>query len=253
MSLSPYYPRLGVNIDHVATVRNARGGAFPDPVRAALLAEKSGADGVTAHLREDRRHISDADIRLLCERVKVPLNLEMAPTDEMLAIALRHVPASVCIVPEKREEKTTEGGYGVAENAALIKGMIARLKVKHIKVSLFIDPEFKQIEASRAVGADIVEFHTGEYCLAAERDEADKKRTLSALKEAFEYAHRQGLKVHAGHGLNYKTAAEISALPYVEELNIGHFMIGEAIFCGLETVIQQMRDAMAKGFEKRAA
>ncbi|WP_336098240.1 pyridoxine 5'-phosphate synthase [Roseovarius sp. CH_XMU1461] len=237
--------RLGVNIDHVATIRNARGGAYPDPVRAAKLAEEAGADGITAHLREDRRHILDADIDGLMEALTVPLNFEMAATDEMQAIALRHKPHAVCIVPEKREERTTEGGLEVAREENKLAHFIAPLREAGCRVSIFIAADRAQIEAAHRIGAEVIELHTGAYCdYHAEGDFAARDRELVALTEMATFAHSLGLEVHAGHGITYDTVAPIAALPEVRELNIGHFLIGEAIFRGLTPAIAEMRAAM---------
>jgi pyridoxine 5-phosphate synthase len=234
-------PRLGVNIDHVATVRNARGTTTPDPVRAALLAEASGADGITAHLREDRRHISDADIENLMAALTVPLNFEMAATDEMQAIALRHNPHAVCIVPEKRAERTTEGGLDVVREEPRLKGFIAPLRDAGARVSIFIGADQAQIEAAHRIGADVIELHTGAYCDAfAEGRIADSDRELAALSAMSAHAHSLGLEVHAGHGLTYDTVQPVAAFPEVRELNIGHFLIGEAIFSGLVPAIHEM-------------
>ena len=238
--------RLGVNIDHVATVRNARGGAMPDPVRAARLAEAAGADGITAHLREDRRHITDADIAALTDAVDVPLNLEMAATEEMQAIALRHRPEAVCIVPEKREERTTEGGLDLASDENRLAHFIAPLREAGCRVSIFIAAERRQIEAAHRIGAAVVELHTGAYCdLHAEGRMAERDAELARLAEMATFAHQLGLEVHAGHGLSYDTVRPIAALPEVVELNIGHFLVGEAIFVGLEHAIRHMRALMA--------
>ncbi|WP_424990342.1 pyridoxine 5'-phosphate synthase [Fluviibacterium sp. S390] len=243
MSRTPL--RLGVNIDHVATVRNARGSAYPDPLRAALLAEAAGADGITAHLREDRRHISDADIAALADRLTVPLNFEMAATDEMQAIALRHKPHAVCIVPEKREERTTEGGLDVRREEARLAAYIAPLRAAGSRVSIFIAADAAQIEAAQRIGAEVIELHTGAYCdFHAEGRIAERDAELARLTEMATYAKAQGLEVHAGHGLTYDTVQPIAALPEVMELNIGHFLIGEAIFLGLEPAIREMRRLM---------
>lgn len=237
--------RLGVNIDHVATVRNARGSAYPDPVRAALLAEKAGADGITAHLREDRRHIVDADIERLMAALSTPLNFEMAATAEMQAIALRHRPHAVCIVPEKREERTTEGGLDVAGDIARLTDYIAPLREAGCRVSMFIGHDARQIEASARIGAAVVELHTGHYCdLHYEGRIAERDAELAALVEGARLAHSLGLEVHAGHGLTYETVAPIAVLPEVRELNIGHFLIAEAIFTGLGPAIDEMRQRM---------
>ncbi len=237
--------RLGVNIDHVATVRNARGGACPDPLRAARIAEEAGADGITAHLREDRRHISDADIDGLMQILGIPLNFEMAATGEMQAIALRHKPRAVCIVPEKREEKTTEGGLEVAREENRLAHFIAPLQEAGCRVSIFITADMKQIEAAHRIGAQVVELHTGAYCDAhAEGRPEDRDRELEALREMSVHAASMGLEVHAGHGLTYDTVKPVAALPEVAELNIGHFIIGEAIFRGLTPAIHTMRALM---------
>ncbi|CUI00413.1 pyridoxine 5'-phosphate synthase [Leisingera aquaemixtae] len=237
--------RLGVNIDHVATVRNARGGAYPDPVRAAKLAEEAGADGITAHLREDRRHITDADIDGLMEALSVPLNFEMAATEEMQKIALRHKPHAVCIVPEKREERTTEGGLEVAREENRLAHYIAPLRAAGCRVSIFIAADRKQIEAAHRIGAEVIELHTGAYCdFHAEGKVAERDRELEALREMSAYAHSLGLEVHAGHGLTYETVQPVAAFPEVKELNIGHFLIGEAIFRGLTPAVQEMRRLM---------
>ena len=237
--------RLGVNIDHVATVRNARGGALPDPVRAAKLAEAAGADGITAHLREDRRHIGDADIAALMEALTVPLNFEMAATEEMQKIALRHVPHAVCIVPERREERTTEGGLEVAREENRLAHFIAPLRDAGCRVSLFIAADRAQVDSAARIGAQVVELHTGAYCdAAAEGDTAARDAELARLTEMAAHAESLGLEVHAGHGLNYDTVTPIAALPQVQELNIGHFLIGEAIFIGLEAAISGMRSLM---------
>ena len=237
--------RLGVNIDHVATVRNARGSAYPDPVRAAKLAEAAGADGITAHLREDRRHITDGDIDALMSELTLPLNFEMAATDEMQAIALRHKPHAVCIVPEKREERTTEGGLEVAREENKLAHFIAPLADAGCRVSIFIAADRPQIEAARRIGAAEVELHTGAYCdFHAEGRFEERDAELARLTEMARFAHELGLEVHAGHGLTYDTVTPVAALPEVRELNIGHFLIGEAIFTGLEASIAEMRRLM---------
>lgn len=237
--------RLGVNIDHVATVRNARGGDYPDPLRAAKLAEEAGADGITAHLREDRRHISDTDIDGLMEVLSVPLNFEMAATDEMQKIALRHKPHAVCIVPEKREERTTEGGLEVAREENKLAHFIAPLREAGCRVSIFIAADRRQIEAAHRIGAEVIELHTGAYCDAHAEGHPDvAARELQALREMSTFAHSLGLEVHAGHGLTYDTVQPVAAFPEVRELNIGHFLIGEAIFRGLIPAIAEMRRLM---------
>lgn len=234
--------RLGVNIDHVATIRNARGGRHPDPLRAALMAVEAGADGITAHLREDRRHISDADIERLAHGMGRPLNLEMAATEEMLEIALRHRPHAVCLVPERREERTTEGGLDVAAQHNLLAPFVRELSAAKIRVSLFVEANPVQLAVARALGAHVVELHTGAYCDAhAEGDLALRDRILERLREGAREATRLGLEVHAGHGLNYETVGPVAAIPEVVELNIGHFLVGEAIFTGLDASIRRMR------------
>ncbi|MBQ0749739.1 MAG: pyridoxine 5'-phosphate synthase [Roseovarius sp.] len=237
--------RLGVNIDHVATVRNARGGAYPDPLRAAKIAQEAGADGITAHLREDRRHISDADIDGLMEVLTVPLNFEMAATEEMQRIALRHKPHAVCIVPEKREERTTEGGLEVAREENRLAHFIAPLRDAGCRVSIFIAADKRQIDAAHRIGAEVIELHTGAYCDAHAEGHFDARdRELESLREMSAYAHALGLEVHAGHGLSYDTVQPVAAFPEVMELNIGHFLIGESIFRGLGPAIAEMRRLM---------
>lgn len=237
--------RLGVNIDHVATVRNARGTPWPDPVEAARVAEAAGADGITAHLREDRRHISDDDIARLMEALTRPLNLEMAATAEMQAIALRHRPHAVCIVPEKREERTTEGGLDVASDLARLTEFIAPLREAGCRVSLFIGHDPRQIEAAARAGAAVVELHTGAWCdFGIEGRPAAQAEELEGLREGARLAHSLGLEVHAGHGLTYDNVGPIAALPEIRELNIGHFLIGEAILRGLGPAIAEMRRRM---------
>ncbi|MGE0744284.1 MAG: pyridoxine 5'-phosphate synthase [Rhodospirillales bacterium] len=233
--------RLGVNVDHVATVRNARGGGHPDPVRAALAAEAAGADGITAHLREDRRHIRDADIAALMQRLRAPLNFEMAATPEMARIALAHRPHAACLVPEKREERTTEGGLDVAGAAVRLAEFIAPLVAAGIRVSMFVEPDPRQLDAARAIGAPVVELHTGAYCEAAGEERA---RELARLRAAAAHAAAIGLECHAGHGLDFDTVGAVAAIPTVVELNIGHFLVGEAIFTGLDAAIRRMRAAM---------
>lgn len=238
--------RLGVNIDHVATIRNARGGAHPDPVRAAILAAEAGADGITAHLREDRRHISDADIERLVKEIEPPLNLEMAATEEMLKIALRHKPHAACIVPEKRAEVTTEGGLDAAGGHNHLKPYISALADEGIRVSLFIDPELRQLDAATELGAPVVELHTGAYCEAflEHGKGAESDRELERIVEAAAHAEKLDLECHAGHGLTYETVPPVAAIPNVVELNIGHFLVGEAIFIGFEAAIRRMRETM---------
>jgi pyridoxine 5-phosphate synthase len=234
--------RLGVNIDHVATIRNARGGPHPDPVRAAISAAQAGADGITAHLREDRRHITDRDIERLRSEIDLPLNLEMAATSEMLAIALHHRPHAACIVPERREERTTEGGLDVAGNRDTLAPMIRDLGAAGIRVSLFINPDPIQLDAAAAVGAPVVELHTGAYCDA--ENDASRLREFDRIRVAAAHAEAIGLECHAGHGLSFDTVTPVAAIPTIVELNIGHFLIGEAIFGGLDGTIRQMRALM---------
>jgi pyridoxine 5-phosphate synthase len=236
--------RLGVNIDHVATVRQARGSAYPDPVRAALLAQAAGADGITAHLREDRRHISDDDITRLSRELKIPLNLEMAATDEMHVIALDAKPHAACIVPEKREEITTEGGLDAARQHNHLAPLIGSLRAANIRVSLFVEPDPKQLDAAASLGAPVVELHTGAY---ANAEGAEQQRILKRLKDAAAYGTSLGLEIHAGHGLTFDNVMPIAAIPQIRELNIGHFLIGEAIFTGLENAIRRMRALMDDG------
>jgi len=236
--------RLGVNIDHVATLRNARGGSHPDPLWAALLAARAGADGITAHLREDRRHITDADIERLVRESTLPLNFEMAATDEMVAIALTIKPHAVCIVPEKREERTTEGGLDIIQHTALLSGYIAKLKDASIRVSLFINPVSEQIMAAQEVGAQVVELHTGKYCEEVEKKAEAATRELENIIAAAAQATKLGLECHAGHGLSFATVSPIAAIADIVELNIGHFLVGEAIFMGLEQSIVHMKKLM---------
>ena len=233
--------RLGVNIDHVATIRNARGGRHPDPVRAAMLAAAAGADSITAHLREDRRHISDNDIRRLSEEVDLPLNLEMAATEEMLEVALRHRPHAACLVPERREEVTTEGGLDAVAGHGHLRPYVAKLAAAGIRVSLFVDPEEAQLAMAKTLGAPVVELHTGAYC---EAQGQARGRELERLAAAARGAEELGLECHAGHGLGFETVGAVAALPQVVELNIGHFLVGEAIYGGLEGAIRRMRALM---------
>jgi len=235
------YLRLGVNIDHVATIRNARGGGHPDPVEAAKLAVKAGADGITAHLREDRRHISDSDITRLCNEIDKPLNLEMAATEEMLEIALAHVPHAACIVPEKREERTTEGGLDARGGHDRLVPFVDTLSKAGIRVSLFIEPDIGQLDAAKALGAPVIELHTGAYCDATGEN---REIELARLTKAAAHGHQLGLECHAGHGLTFDTVGPVAAIPTIAELNIGHFLIGEAIFIGLERSIADMRRHM---------
>ena len=239
--------RLGVNIDHVATIRNARGGRHPDPIRAARAAVQAGADGITAHLREDRRHISDDDLLRLMREIDLPINLEMAPTEEMLAIALKHKPHAACIVPERREERTTEGGIDAVTKHDALVPFVRELSAANIRVSLFIEPNAEQIAVAKALGADVVELHTGAYCDAAlAGDTVERDRQLAALRNGACVAARLGLEVHAGHGLAFETVGPVAAIAELSELNIGHFLVGEAIFSGLDSAIRRMRMAMDK-------
>lgn len=233
--------RLGVNVDHVATVRNARGSDYPDPVRAALQAAEAGADGITAHLREDRRHIRDGDIERLMAELSVPLNFEMAATDEMIGIALRHRPHAACIVPERRQEVTTEGGLDVIGRHNVLKPMIARLSDQGIRVSLFVEPDPAHLDAAHALGAPVVELHTGAYC---ETEGAERERHFGRIRAAAARAAELGLECHAGHGLSYESVGPVAGIRTIVELNIGHFLIGEAIFVGMDEAIRRMRAAM---------
>ena len=233
--------RLGVNIDHVATIRNARGGDHPDPVRAARIAAEAGADGITAHLREDRRHITDGDIDRLMAEIDLPLNLEMAATEEMLSIALAHRPHAACIVPEKREERTTEGGLDAAGQFAMLRPFVTRLADAGIRVSLFIEPSERQVDAALRLRAPVVEFHTGRY---AHVDGEERVTELKRLSDAAALAAKNGIEPHAGHGLTFDNVAPVAAIPQLAELNIGHFLVGEAIFTGLEASVLRMRQLM---------
>lgn len=232
--------RLGVNIDHVATVRNARGGAHPDPVRAAVAAEAAGADGITAHLREDRRHIRDADMYAIRQAVTVPLNFEMAATDEMVGIALDVKPNAACIVPERREEVTTEGGLAVAGRESELEPYFTRIRDAGIRLSLFIEASEAEIRAAAALGADIIELHTGRYC----HDESGRAAELARIRKAAELADSLGVECHGGHGLDFDTVGAIAAIPQIHELNIGHFLMGEAMFSGMDKAIAEMRRLM---------
>ncbi|MEW5421881.1 pyridoxine 5'-phosphate synthase [Amorphus sp. 3PC139-8] len=246
--------RLGVNIDHVATLRNARGGRDPDPLRAAQMAIDAGADGITAHLREDRRHIVDADIARLAHEIARPLNLEMAATDEMVAIALRTAPHAVCLVPENRAERTTEGGLDVVGGEARLAVPVGLMRDSGIRVSLFVEPDPRQLDVARKLGAAVVELHTGRYCdLVAAGDGEAAEAELRRLTEAAAYGEEIGLEVHAGHGISFETVAAIAAVPQVVELNIGHFLVGEAVFVGLATAIGEMRARMDAARAEAAA
>jgi len=240
--------RLGVNIDHVATVRNARGGSHPDPVRAARTAVEAGADGITAHLREDRRHIRDADMETLARVLTVPLNFEMAATDEMVALALRLKPHAACLVPEKREERTTEGGLDIVGGHDHLAPRIAALRAAGVRVSLFVEPDEAVMEAAHRLGAPVVELHTGTYCEAVAAGDAGRVATeLARIARAATHGAGLGLEIHAGHGLALDSVAPVAALPEIAELNIGHALIGEAIFCGLSQAVRDMRAAMDRG------
>lgn len=234
--------RLGVNIDHVATIRNARGGDHPDPVRAARIAAEAGADGITAHLREDRRHITDGDIDRLMAEIDLPLNLEMAATEEMLAIALAHRPHAACIVPEKREERTTEGGLDAAGQFETLRPFVDRLGAAGIRVSLFIEPSDRQVEAALRLAAPVIEFHTGRYAHASGEERTVELRKVS---DAAALAAKNGIEPHAGHGLTFDNVVPVAAIPQLAELNIGHFLVGEAIFTGLDASVRRMRALMA--------
>jgi len=233
--------RLGVNIDHVATIRNARGGDHPDPVRAAMLAESAGADGITAHLREDRRHITDHDLERLVAAVSLPLNLEMAATEEMLAIALAHRPHAACIVPERRQERTTEGGLDAAGQLSQLAPIVERLLKANIRVSLFIEPSEEQVTAAVRLGVPVVEFHTGRFAHVEGEERAVELRRIS---DSAALAVKNGIEPHAGHGLTFANVVPIAAIPQIAELNIGHFLVGEAIFIGLDRSITRMRELM---------
>jgi pyridoxine 5-phosphate synthase len=239
--------RLGVNIDHIATVRNARGGALPDPVRGALLAIEAGADGITAHLREDRRHIRDEDIARLMASISKPLNFEMATTEEMIGIAIRTKPHAACLVPEKRSERTTEGGFDVIGGHDHVKEATARLSAAGIRVSLFIEPSVAAVEAAKSIGSPVVELHTGSWCEAVTEGSATAEHEFERIRIAAAKAEELGIECHAGHGLDYATAKRIAGLPQIVELNIGHFLMGEALFVGLPKAIRTMRKAMDEG------
>jgi pyridoxine 5-phosphate synthase len=246
--MSPPPLRLGVNIDHVATVRNARGGAIPDPVRAAKIAIDAGADGITAHLREDRRHIRDEDMARLRREITKPLNFEMAATDEMVAIALHTRPHACCLVPEKRSERTTEGGLDVIAAHDHLRTVTSELKRAGVRVSLFIEPSLEALEAARSIGAPVVELHTGSWCDAIAHGEANKaSHEFGRLRVAAARTQELGIECHAGHGLDFATARKIAGLPQIVELNIGHFLVGEAIFLGLTEAIRMMRVSMDEG------
>ena len=232
--------KLGVNIDHVATIRNARGTIYPDPVRAALIVQKSGADSLTIHLREDRRHIIDNDLKKIIKKISIPLNLEIAPTNEMLSIALTNKPNFVCLVPEKRAEITTEGGLNLKKKTSFLKKVIEKLRNKNIRVSLFIEPNHSDIDIAKNIGANCVEFHTGAFCNLFNRKK-DTKSAFLRLKKSSQYANKIGLEVHAGHGLTYSSARLISNIKDIKEFNIGHFIISESLFIGLDKVIKKFK------------
>ena len=237
--------RLGVNIDHVATVRNARGEIYPSPLRAALLAQKSGADSVTIHLREDRRHINELDLKVIKSKLKIPLNLEIAATKEMLRIALKRKPPFICIVPEKRKEITTEGGLNLRHNSKFLKKRISKLKKNKSRISLFIEPSIKDIKESMLLGANCVEIHTGKFCNLV-NDKKNFQKELIKIKNAVKYGNDLGLEVHAGHGLTYKSAKILSKVKGIKEFNIGHFLIGESIFIGMQSSIKKFKKIIKK-------
>ncbi|MDC3111415.1 pyridoxine 5'-phosphate synthase [Pelagibacteraceae bacterium] len=238
--------RLGVNIDHVATLRNARGEDYPSPVKAALKCQEFGADGITAHLREDRRHIRDDDIEAIKSQISIPLNFEMAPTNKMVEIAIKTLPNACCIVPEKREEVTTEGGIDVKRNHNILGAIIDRLKKNNIRVSLFVDSSIDQIKLAKELGSDIIEIHAGEFCRKV-HDRLDFQKELNTIKEAASFAESIGLETHVGHGVTFDSIVELSKINEVREFNIGHFIISESIFLGLETTIKKMKTLIAEG------
>jgi pyridoxine 5-phosphate synthase len=238
--------RLGVNIDHVATLRNARGEDYPSPVKAALKCQEFGADGITAHLREDRRHIRDDDIEAIKSQISIPLNFEMAPTNEMVEIAIKTLPNACCIVPEKREEVTTEGGIDVKRNHNILGTIIDRLKKNNIRVSLFVDSSIDQIKLAKELGSDIIEIHAGEFCRKV-HDRLDFQKELNTIKEAASFAESIGLETHVGHGVTFDSIVELSKINEVREFNIGHFIISESLFLGLETTIKKMKTLIAEG------
>jgi len=238
--------RLGVNIDHVATLRNARGEDYPSPVKAALKCQEFGADGITAHLREDRRHIRDADIEAIKSQISIPLNFEMAPTNEMVEIAIKTLPNACCIVPEKREEVTTEGGIDVKRNHNILGTIIGRLKKNNIRVSLFVDSSVDQIKLAKELGSDIIEIHAGEFCRKV-HDRLDFQKELNTIKEASSFAESIGLETHVGHGVTFDSIVELSRINEVKEFNIGHFIISESLFLGLEKTIKKMKTLIAEG------
>ena len=231
--------RLGVNVDHVATIRNARGESYPNPLRAALIAENSGADSITVHLREDRRHIRDNDLKSIKKKIRIPLNLEIAPTKEMLKIALKHKPKYVCIVPEKRAEITTEGGLDLNRQKIFLKIMISKIKSKNIRVSLFIEPNISDVKLSKKLGADCIEIHTGKFCNLFNLNK-DFSREFIKIKKSADFANKIGLEVHAGHGITFRSAKIIAKIKNIKEFNIGHFIVGESIFFGLKKTIKKL-------------
>tara|TARA_Y100000590_G_C15505114_1_gene933210 strand:- start:256 stop:981 length:726 start_codon:yes stop_codon:yes gene_type:complete len=238
-------PRLGVNIDHVATIRNARGENYPLPLRAALCAEKFGADSITIHLREDRRHIVDKDLKDIKKKLKIPLNLEIAPTKEMLKISLKHKPDFVCIVPEKRSEVTTEGGLNLKKNSSLIRRIIKELKKKDIRTSLFIEPNIADIKISKNIEADCIEIHTGKFCNLFNKKKNIKKE-YNKIKKSVDFANKLGLEVHAGHGITFSSGKILSKIKGIKEFNIGHFLIGESVFIGLKSSIRKFKNILKK-------
>ena len=233
-------PRLGVNIDHVATIRNARGENYPSPLKAALTAEKFGANSITIHLREDRRHIKDHDLRDIIKKLKIPLNLEMAPTREMLKISLKYKPKYVCIVPEKRKEITTEGGLNLKKNQPFIKEIIRKLKKKRIRISLFLDPSIQDIKIAKKLNADCIEIHTGKFCNRHNK-KLNTKREFKKIKKSVDYANKIGLEVHAGHGITFSSGKALFKIKGIKEFNIGHFIIGESIFVGIKDCIKKFK------------
>tara|TARA_B100001123_G_C15334926_1_gene1032481 strand:- start:2981 stop:3706 length:726 start_codon:yes stop_codon:yes gene_type:complete len=237
--------RLGVNIDHIATIRNARGEKYPDPLKGALIAQKSGADSITVHLREDRRHIKDNDLKKIIKKIQIPINLEMAPTREMLKIAIKYKPDFVCIVPEKRKEITTEGGLNLKKKIKFLKNIILQLKKYKIRVSLFIEPKISDIKLAKLHGADCVELHTGEFCNLLNSNK-NSKTSLNNIRKASNYAKKIGLEIHAGHGLTYQSAFIVSRIKNISEFNIGHFIIGESLFIGLEKSIKRIKKIINK-------
>ena len=237
--------RLGVNIDHIATIRNARGEKYPDPLKGALIAQKSGADSITVHLREDRRHIKDNDLKKIIKKIQIPINLEMAPTREMLKIAIKYKPDFVCIVPEKRKEITTEGGLNLKKKIKFLKNIILQLKKYKIRVSLFIEPKISDIKLAKLHGADCVELHTGKFCNLLNSNK-NSKTSLNNIRKASNYAKKIGLEIHAGHGLTYQSAFIVSRIKNISEFNIGHFIIGESLFIGLEKSIKRIKKIINK-------